>query len=109
MVDLVVPPPSPSPSTPIVVETISPSAVDADNDSGNNSSHESPVTGIGNRTRTTYLDRDKDFSSAKVSEANLKLDMVYGDHIHENSGHHLHGGIGAAQDMLWQRYHKTLI
>ena len=93
--------PSPSPSTPIAVETISPSAVDSDDDSGNNFSPESPAAGTGSRTRFTYPNRDKDFSSANVNKANLKLDIIYGDHIRENSGHHLHGGIGAAQDMLW--------
>lgn len=44
-----------------------------------------------------------------ISAANSKLDGVYGDHIHENSRSHLHGGIGAARDTLWQHYHKTLL
>ena len=34
---------------------------------------------------------------------------MYGDHIYDNSGFHLHIGIGSALDMLCQTYHKMLI
>ena len=42
-----------------------------------------------------------------VSPENRKLDEVYGDHIHENIGTHLTGGIST--DKQWQRYLKRLL
>jgi hypothetical protein len=35
------------------------------------------------------------------------LDTVYGDHIHQNPGSHLDGGI--ANDTQWQSYYNQLI
>ena len=44
-----------------------------------------------------------------ISKANSRLDDVYSDHIHGNSGSHLHGGIGAALFSQWQHYPKVLL
>jgi hypothetical protein len=44
-------------------------------------------------------DAPSDIAGAKVSAANRKLDAVYGDHIHNNSGSHLLGSIGSAADL----------
>jgi hypothetical protein len=41
--------------------------------------------------------------------AQRKFDAVYGDHIHNNSGSHLQGGIGGAADLTWQGYVRRLL
>jgi hypothetical protein len=48
-----------------------------------------------------------DLPGATISEADLKLDEVYGDHVHQNSGQHLDGGI--TDDAIWQSYWRRLI
>jgi hypothetical protein len=46
-------------------------------------------------------------AGAKILEADLKLDKVYGDHVHQNSGQHLNSGI--TEDAIWQGYWRRLI
>jgi hypothetical protein len=48
-----------------------------------------------------------DLPGATVSEADLLLDKVYGDYVHQNSGQHLDGGI--VDDEEWQNYWRRLI
>ena len=48
-----------------------------------------------------------DLPGAKISGADLKLDEVYGDHVHQNSGQHLDGGI--TDDAMWQSYWRRLV
>jgi hypothetical protein len=45
--------------------------------------------------------------SAAISEADLLLDKVFGDHIRQNPGTHLDGGI--AGNALWQDYWSCLL
>ena len=71
---------------PTQVDTFS--ATDDDNDDVNvdtPSVAEIPTT-AGRRSRVHYQERNKALPSATISVANLKLDTVYGDHVHENSG-----------------------
>ena len=55
--------------------------------------------------RTTPECGDK--PGTTISPQNRKLDEVYGDHIHENPGDHLSGGV--QDDGLWQKYLKRLL
>jgi hypothetical protein len=48
-----------------------------------------------------------DLPGAIISEADRMLDKVYGDHVHQNPGTHLNGGI--EDDAMWQGYHRRLI
>ena len=48
-----------------------------------------------------------DLEDAQLSDADRKLDAVYGDHVHQNPGQHLHAGI--AEDEEWQGYWQRLI
>jgi hypothetical protein len=41
------------------------------------------------------------------TDADRMLDAVYGDHIHQNNGMHLTGGI--SDDALWQDYWRHLV
>ncbi len=50
---------------------------------------------------------NSDLPNYDPTEADLCLDLVYGDHVHQNSGEHLDGGI--PDDALWQNYYRTLI
>ncbi len=52
-----------------------------------------------------------DLPGATISAADLKLDTVYGDHVHQNTGQHLDGGIpddSKFQDAKFQAYFATL-
>jgi hypothetical protein len=40
-------------------------------------------------------------------EADLLLDRVYGDHVHQNPGTHLDGGI--TNDVMWQDYWSSCL
>jgi hypothetical protein len=42
-----------------------------------------------------------------MSNADFLLDTVYGDDIHQNSGHHLDGDV--ADDTEWQKYWQQLV
>ena len=48
-----------------------------------------------------------DLPGASISAADQLLDAVYGDHVHQNPGTHLDGGI--ADDKTWQNYYRRLI
>ena len=48
-----------------------------------------------------------DLEGYQPSLADQKLDEAYGDHHHQNSGSHLHGGIN--DDAVWQLRHKRII
>lgn len=42
-----------------------------------------------------------------ITEMDRKLDEIYGDHIHQNPGTHLDGGV--ADDAIWQSYWQQLV
>jgi hypothetical protein len=42
-----------------------------------------------------------------MSDADRKLDEVFGDHIHQNLGQHLCGGV--ADTLMWQNYWEHLV
>ena len=46
-------------------------------------------------------DEGADLPGYIVTEADQLLDTAYGDHVHDNAGTHLNGGV--ANDALWQR------
>ena len=48
-----------------------------------------------------------DLPGATISPANRRLDTVYGDHIHDNPGEHLDGGI--EDDGFWQDSYRRLV
>jgi hypothetical protein len=48
-----------------------------------------------------------DLPGAHISEADLLLEKVFGDYVHQNPGTHLNGGI--ADDVDWQEYWSRLI
>jgi hypothetical protein len=48
-----------------------------------------------------------DLPGATILEADLKLDTVYGNYVHQNTGQHLDGGI--ANDAELQDYWKRLV
>ena len=48
-----------------------------------------------------------DLPGAIISPANRRLDAVYGDHVHDNPGEHLDGGI--EDDGVWQDFYRRLI
>jgi hypothetical protein len=47
-----------------------------------------------------------DLPGYSITDADRKLDEVYGDHVHDNDGTHLSGGIN--DDRLWQRYWQQI-
>ena len=51
-------------------------------------------------------DTDADLPGYLVTEADRLLDTVLGDHVHDNDGTHLRGGI--ANDAIWQRRWKRM-
>lgn len=51
--------------------------------------------------------RAGDLPGAVLSDADRLFDEVYGDHVHQNPGTHLHGGI--SDDAVWQAYWRRLI
>jgi hypothetical protein len=55
----------------------------------------------------TVETEDGDLPGVISSEADLELDKVYGDHVHQNAGEHLDGGI--IDDAKWQNFHRRLI
>jgi hypothetical protein len=55
----------------------------------------------------TVEEHDGDLPGVISSGADLELDKVYGDHVHQNSGEHLDGGI--IDDSKWQNFHRRLI
>jgi len=48
-----------------------------------------------------------DLPGAVISEVDRKMDEVYGDHVHQNPGTHLDGGI--SDDKKWQEYWSHLV
>jgi hypothetical protein len=50
---------------------------------------------------------DGDVPGSSLSGADQKMDTVYGDHVHQNPGTHLLGGI--ADDALWQERWLQLV
>lgn len=48
-----------------------------------------------------------DLPGATISEVDRMLDEVYGDHVHQNPGTHLDGGI--SDDKLWQEHWSHLV
>ena len=47
------------------------------------------------------MEQQADSADYVVTEADRRLDRVYGDHPHSNAGKHLSGGI-LERDKLWQ-------
>ena len=95
--------------SPTQVDTVSATGDDDDNDDTN------PVPEIlttgGRRSGSRYPERNKDFPSATISAANLKnwTWSMATTHVHKNSGSHLHRGIGAGEDSMWQAQNKCLL
>ena len=52
------------------------------------------------------IDEGADLPDYVPTEADWRLDEVLGDHIHDNDGSHLDGGI--SDDALWQARHRLL-
>ena len=50
---------------------------------------------------------NSDLPGYSLTEVDRLLDKVYGDHIHQNPGTHLDGGV--ADDFLWQSYWRQLV
>lgn len=48
-----------------------------------------------------------DLPGVVLTEADKKLDDVYGDHVYQNHGAHLDGGVN--NDAVWQGYWRQLI
>jgi hypothetical protein len=48
-----------------------------------------------------------DLPGAALSGADRMMDDVYGDHVHQNPGAHLDGGI--TDDLMWQDYWRRLV
>jgi hypothetical protein len=42
-----------------------------------------------------------------LSDADILLDTVYGDHVHQNPGNHLNGGV--PDDAKWQEHWRQLV
>jgi hypothetical protein len=52
------------------------------------------------------FDEDNDLPAYSLTATDLKMDAVYGDHVHWNDGTHLMGGI--VDDYAWQDYWRRL-
>ena len=52
-------------------------------------------------------DEGSDLSDYTITKADTLLDEIYGDHIHDNDGTHLNGGI--ANDSTWQSWWLRLV
>jgi hypothetical protein len=48
-----------------------------------------------------------DLPGANLTDADRMMDKVYGDHVHQNPGKHLDGGI--ADDPIWQEHWRRLV
>ena len=48
-----------------------------------------------------------DLPGYRITEADCRLDGIYGDHVHANDGTHLDGGID--DDVTWQRRWKQVV
>jgi hypothetical protein len=61
----------------------------------------SPDTASGHDKDTLHDDQEEgDIPGSSLTDADQMMDEVYGDHIHQNPGMYLIGGI--ANDGLWQ-------
>ena len=105
-----------SSASPTQVDTVSATDDDDDGDDDDDDDDDTDIPSVpeiptttGQRSRTHYPKCNKDLPSVTISAANLKLDSVYGNHVHENVGCHLHGGISAGEDAMWQARHKSLL
>jgi hypothetical protein len=58
-------------------------------------------------TAKTKAPVNSDLPNHQLTEADLQFEEVYGDHVHDNDGTHLDGGI--ADDALWQGYWWQLV
>jgi hypothetical protein len=62
----------------------------------------------GTQPNTPNAECDKgDLPDYVITDADIKLDEVYGDHVHQNSGKHLDGKV--ADDPMWQNYWERLV
>ena len=66
-----------------------------------------PAPGGEDPHRTEATPPNSDHSRYQLSQADAALDLVYGDHIHQNDGSQLDGGI--IDDLVWQNYYKLLV
>jgi hypothetical protein len=85
----------------VQVETVETLSEDTDSESV-----EADVPEEAEEPEATTTD-DADLPGYERSEVDLVLDMVFGDHVHQNNGSHLDGGI--IDDSMWQNYHRRLI
>jgi hypothetical protein len=77
---------------------------DGDDDDDDNDDDEEDET---DWTAIYVMEQQADLPEYVVTEADHRLDKVYGDHTHSNAGTHLAGGVD--QDKLWQnRWLETM-
>ena len=63
---------------------------------------------VANPTATVMVMEDgADLPEHVSTEADRRLDSVYGDHPHQNDGRHLDGGV--ADDPFWQGRWKRIV
>lgn len=55
------------------------------------------------------FDQNADVHGFIEKEALRRLREVYGDHVHDNDGTHLHGNLLPGEDEKWQRWWKDLV
>ena len=63
--------------------------------------------GLENRVEAGASLENGDLEDTVLSDADRKLDAIYGDYVHQNPGQNLHAGI--ADDEVWQGYWRRLI
>jgi hypothetical protein len=69
---------------------------------GPNSKAEGASSGEKNKNSETQFSEDGDMPAYLLTAADVKMDEVYGDHVHMNDGTHLTGNI--PDDPVWQDY-----
>ena len=52
---------------------------------------------------------DSNFAVSPLSPADELLHKVYGDHLHDNDGRHLTGGISAEDNAFWMKMRESSI
>lgn len=66
------------------------------------------IAASGAASPETFLNEKSDLPCYMPTETDELFDTVYGDHVHDNDGSHLHGGV--ADDIEWQkRWHRLVV
>jgi hypothetical protein len=69
--------------------------------------HRSEVADENPPSMTNAESNKGDLLHYTITDANSKLDEVYGNHVQQNSGKHLDGGV--TNDLMWQDYGECLV